>query len=165
MMKIVTATSNIYSFISSPFHCSMFWRYQKDKIYVLTRPVSFAYPLVFENTQLPLEAIEATPRRTEKWVFKIKSETSRERRYFQCYDRESKLSLRYGPVRFVGELHREVRGKIWKLYYNDPKGKFILSPQEQRQIPRFKVSSEGLLLEIDVLMRSPIKVPSEVPVA
>ena len=42
------------------------------------------------------------------------------------------------------------------MHYRNPKGKFILSPQEQRQGPRFKVSSEGLSPEIDILIRSPV---------
>ena len=33
---------------------------------------------------------------------------------------------------------------IWKLHYTNFKGKFLLSPQEQSQGPRFKVASEGL---------------------
>ena len=40
--------------------------------------------------------------------------------------------------------------KVWKLYYINPKGKFILSPQEQRQRPRFKVLSERLSPEFDM---------------
>ena len=37
----------------------------------------------------------------------------------------------------------------------NPKGKLILSPQEKRQWPRFKVSSKGLSTEIVILIRSP----------
>ena len=48
--------------------------------------------------------------------------------------------------------------KKGKLHYVDPKGKFILSPQEQHQITRVKVSSEVLSPEIDILIRSPNQV-------
>ena len=37
-------------------------------------------------------------------------------------------------------------------------GEIILSPQEQHQGPRFKVSSKGLSPEIDILIRLPIEV-------
>ena len=50
------------------------------------------------------------------------------------------------------------------MHYINPKGKFILSPQEQRQGPRFKVSSEGLSAEIDKPQRSPIQVQTKVKV-
>ena len=56
----------------------------------------------------------------------------------------------------------------WKLHCVNQKGKFIiLPPQEHRQGPRFKVSSEGLSPEIDILIviRSPIQVLTEVAVA
>ena len=51
----------------------------------------------------------------------------------------------------------------WRLHCINPKGNFILSPQEQRQGPRFKVSSERLSLEIDihVLILSPIPTLTE----
>ena len=50
--------------------------------------------------------------------------------------------------------------------YINPKGKFILSPQEQHQGPRFKASSEGLSPEIDsILIQSPIPVLTEATVA
>ena len=41
--------------------------------------------------------------------------------------------------------------KITSVYYRTPKGKFIPSPQEKRQGPRFKVSSKGLQPKIDIL--------------
>ena len=41
------------------------------------------------------------------------------------------------------------------------KGKFILSPQEQRKRPRSNVSSDGLSTEIDILIWSPIQVLAE----
>ena len=44
------------------------------------------------------------------------------------------------------------------MYYINPYWKFILSPSKQRQGPWFKVSSEGLSSEIDILIRSPIQV-------
>ena len=40
----------------------------------------------------------------------------------------------------------------------NPKGKFILSPQEQCQGPRFKDSSEGLLAEIDIQVQTKAEV-------
>ena len=49
--------------------------------------------------------------------------------------------------------------------YINPKGKFILSPQEQHQSPRFKVSSKGLSPAINILIRSPIQVLTEAAVA
>ena len=45
----------------------------------------------------------------------------------------------------------------------NPEGKFILSLKEQRS--RFKVSSEELSTEIDILVRSSIQVPTEADVA
>ena len=51
--------------------------------------------------------------------------------------------------------------KIIKLHCINPKGKFILSPQEKRRGPRFKVSSEGLSSEINILIRSPIPTLTE----
>ena len=42
------------------------------------------------------------------------------------------------------------------IIIHTPKGKVNLSPQEQRQGPRFKVSSEKLSREIDILIRSHI---------
>ena len=48
-----------------------------------------------------------------------------------------------------------------KSHYINPKGKFILLSQEQRQGPRLKVSFEGLSLEIHILIRSPIQVITE----
>ena len=52
-----------------------------------------------------------------------------------------------------------------KLIYINPKVKLILSPQEQRQGPRFKVSSEGLSTEIDIPLPSPIQVLTKADVA
>ena len=52
-----------------------------------------------------------------------------------------------------------------KLHYVNPKGKFILSALEQRQGPRFEVSSEGLSPEIDILVRSPIQLLIEMVVS
>ena len=60
---------------------------------------------------------------------------------------------------------KKLKKKNWKLHYINPKGKFILSPQEQHQGPRFKVSSDGLSTEIDILIRSPIQVLTEAAVA
>ena len=42
---------------------------------------------------------------------------------------------------------------------------FIILPQEQPQGPRFKVWSEGLSPEIDILIQSPILVLTEAAVA
>ena len=43
--------------------------------------------------------------------------------------------------------------------------KFILSPKEQHQGPQLKVSSKGLSLEIDILIRSPVPVITDAAVA
>ena len=59
----------------------------------------------------------------------------------------------------------KIEKKIEKLHYIFRKGKLILSPQEQRQGPQLKVSSEGLSTEIDILIRSPIQVQTEADVA
>ena len=53
-----------------------------------------------------------------------------------------------------------LKKKIVKFYI-DPKGKFILSPQEHRQ----GTSSKGLSAEIDIPLRSPIQVQTKVNVA
>ena len=45
------------------------------------------------------------------------------------------------------------------------KENFILSPQEQRQGPQFKVSSEELSPEIEILIWSPYQVLTEGTVA
>ena len=50
------------------------------------------------------------------------------------------------------------------MLYINPKGKFILSAQEQRQELRYKVSSEGLSTEIDILIRHPIQVQTKAAV-
>ena len=54
--------------------------------------------------------------------------------------------------------------KIALLCIN-PKKKFILFSQEQRQGPQFKVSSERLSPEIDISIQSPIQVLTETDVA
>ena len=79
------------------------------------------------------------------------------------YEFFGELSCGYKSIVLLStnfQLYRCYQLKNWKkikiaLDIN-PKGKSILSPQEQRQGPRFKVSSERLSTEIDILIQSPI---------
>ena len=54
------------------------------------------------------------------------------------------------------ENEKKKKKKKRKLRSINSGEKFILLPQEKRHGPRLKVSSERLLSEIDILIRSPI---------
>ena len=61
-----------------------------------------------------------------------------------------------GEKLWAGRTTNKKAAKVKRKKINS-RGKFILSPQEQRRKPRFKVLSEGLSPEIDILIRSPIQ--------
>ena len=66
----------------------------------------------------------------------------------------------------VGKLRKKRKHenqKIKKLHYVK-KGKLILSPKDQCQGPRFKVSSKGPSPEIHILIQVPVQVLTEAAV-
>ena len=71
---------------------------------------------------------------------------------------QTNCSENINPPRFCGGVKRQ-------LHYVNPKGRYILLTQEQRQGHWFKVSPEGLSPEIDILIRSPFPVLTVASVA
>ena len=63
--------------------------------------------------------------------------------------------ITYLPVTFIKKL------KITKLHYINPKGNSYCCRKSSARGPWFKVSSEELSIEIDILMRSTIQVQNK----